>query len=121
MKSFSAMVGAVVATSSSSNELKFMEYITQFGKSYATIAEYQFRFEQFARNHNEVMNHNADSSKSFLLGYNKMSDWTTEEYRNLLTFIPMSGSEIPISENLNTAEVSPVDWVAAGAVNQVKD
>ncbi len=105
MKSFSVLIGAVAATASSSDELKFMEYITQFGKSYATIAEYQFRFDQFARNHNEVLSHNADSSKSFSLGYNKMSDWTTEEYKNLLTFTPMSATEITTSENLNIAEV----------------
>lgn len=60
-------------------------------------------------------------SKSFKLGYNMMSDWTPTEYKRLLTFIPMPESEITAPVAFNATEVSPVDWVAAGAVNQVKD
>jgi hypothetical protein len=40
MKSFIALALASAATASSTVESAFMGYITQFGKSYGTIAEY---------------------------------------------------------------------------------
>ena len=70
-------------------ESAFMGYITQYGKSYGTMAEYEHRLEQFARNHATIIEHNATES-SFLLGYNTMSDWTEEEYRSRLTHQAMS-------------------------------
>ncbi len=93
MKSYFGLLSAVSAAEITSTELKFIEYIAQFGKSYGTIAEYQFRFDQFTRNYGAVISHNAVSNKSFLLGNNKMSDWALDEYKNLLTFKIMPESE----------------------------
>ena len=84
MKSFATLALAAAVSASSEVETAFMGYITQFGKSYATVAEYNFRFEQFARNHAIVVAHNMTES-SFQLGFNKMSDWTEAEYKAILT------------------------------------
>jgi len=47
MKTFFALAlaGAVSAVPLDDIEQKFMGYMTQYGKSYGTIAEYQFRLE----------------------------------------------------------------------------
>jgi len=120
MKSFIALalVGAVSATSEV--ESAFLGYITQYGKSYGTVAEYQFRLEQFARNHASVVEHNLTDS-SFKLGFNKMSDWSEEEYKKLLTHKTMPESDKNYVVFDTNAVANSVDWIAAGAVNGIKD
>jgi hypothetical protein len=95
MKTFIALAlaSAVSATPLSDIEHKFMGYMTQYGKSYGTIEEYQYRLVQFARNYAAVISHNADTTATFKLGYNQMSDWTADEYSRLLTYVPMPESE----------------------------
>ena len=124
MKTFVALAlaGAASAFDISDVEHKFMGYMTQYGKSYGTVEEYQFRLEQFARNHLIVTEHNADASQTFTLGYNHMSDWTEAEYKRLLTFTPMPESEkVYETVDVNAPVPNAVDWVASGAVNAVKD
>lgn len=98
-----------------------MGYITQYGKSYGKIAEFNFRLEQFARNHAVIIAHNASDS-SFELGYNAMSDWSHNEYNGMLTYTPMSEQDFAF-ESLDDNEAVPnaVDWVSAGAVNGIKN
>jgi len=114
-----AFVAAVSATSEV--ESAFLGYITEHGKSYATVEEYGFRLSQFARNHANIIEHNATES-SFKLGHNKMSDWTEAEYKAILTHQPQPEH----SKNYEyipevTATYSPIDWVTKGKVNAVKD
>ncbi len=93
MKTFFAFALTGAATAISADvENKFMGFITQYGKSYGTIAEFNFRLEQFARNHAVVIAHNASDS-TFELGYNVMSDWSLNEYNAMLTYTPMSEQE----------------------------
>merc|ERR1711885_26437 len=76
-------------------------------------------FENFARNHNFINDHNVAAS-NFKLGHNKMSDWTEEEFKSILTYKPEmheDGAEAPLT---GTA-ASPVDWRDNGAVNDVQD
>jgi len=60
-----ALAGAASAFDISDVETKFMGYMTQYGKSYGTVEEYKFRLEQFTRNHNIVIQHNADETNTF--------------------------------------------------------
>jgi len=62
-----ALAGAV--TASTEVESAFMAYIVQFNKSYSTVDEYGFRLSHFARNHANIIEHNASDS-SFALGHN---------------------------------------------------
>ena len=63
MKTFFALaLAAATASASSEVESAFMGYITQYGKSYGTMAEYEHRLEQFARNHATIIEHNATES-----------------------------------------------------------
>ena len=121
MKSFIALALDSAATASSTVESAFMGYITQFGKSYGTIAEYQLRLEQFTRNYADVMQHNASES-SFKLGFNQMSDWTQEEYKAILTHKPMPEETKNYQYFPETnAVANSVDWVSAGKVQSIKD
>jgi hypothetical protein len=124
MKTFFALAlaGAVSAAPLNDIEHKFMGYMTQYGKSYGTIAEYAFRLEQFTRNHIAVTEHNADETQTFKLGYNHMSDWTQEEYSHLLTYIPQTPGDDAVYATFDENAVpNAVDWVAAGAVNAIKN
>jgi len=119
MKSFVALALVSAASAMSEVESAFLGYITQFGKSYGTVAEYQFRLEQFARNHADVIAHNLTES-SFKLGFNKMSDWSQAEYKALLTYKPMPESEKHYVDVAYTNS-SPVDWRNNGDVQGIKD
>jgi len=118
-----SLIALALASYAAASELqtKFMAYIIEYGKSYSTVEEYQARFANFAKKEGLINEHNATES-SFKLGHNAMSDWSDWEYKAILTYTPMPESEknyeVP-SET--TAVANSVDWIAAGAVNAVKD
>ena len=113
-----AMVGA--ASALSEIESAFLGYITQFGKSYSTMAEYEHRLAQFAQKHSFINGHNA-SEESYKLGHNKFSDWTQEEYEAILTYKP----EMYKPDNFVQLESQPilgaVDYRNGNCLNAVQD
>ena len=131
---------ALVALSSSSSqagstflqvdetEFKFAQYISKFQKRYTTSEEFQFRKEQFLKNH-VAMKQAVDENSTFTLGENQFSDWTPEEFRSILGYKKVVESEevsIQIEpfearslEAVNIPE--SVDWRNSGAVTPVKD
>ncbi len=121
MKSFFALALAGAVSAATEAESAFMAYISEFSKSYPTVAEFEHRFAQFKRNRDIVIGHNSLSGVSYQLGFNKMSDWTEEEYKNILTYKP--AEEWIATDNFEPSNAVPnaVDWVAAGAVNAIKD
>lgn len=48
----------------SENEYKFMGYITKFGKSYGTVAEYRFRLAQYEKRIDEHKAHNSKEGQT---------------------------------------------------------
>ena len=46
-----ALAWATYASDIDSSQLSFNNYITEYGKSYDTVAEYDFRLQQFTRTH----------------------------------------------------------------------
>lgn len=122
MKTFIAIALAGAVSAINPVEQKFMGYITQHGKSYGTVEEYKFRLEQFTRNHAIVEEHNSNANETFKLGYNKMSDWTEAEYKKILTYTPMpEADKVYETVDVNAPVPNAVDWIAAGAVNGIKD
>jgi C1A family cysteine protease len=113
-----AMVGA--ASALSEIESAFLGYITQFGKSYATMAEYEHRLAQFAQKHSFINGHNA-TEESYKLGHNKFSDWTQAEYEAILTYKP----ELYKPDNFVQLESQPilgaVDYRNGSCLNAVQD
>lgn len=100
-------------------EQRYMEHLAAYGISYGTDEEYKFRLEQFAKKDAEINAINAEEN-TYVLGHNKFSTWTKDEYMRILKRKPavMEGEE----EELDTANLdAEVDWRAKGAVNPVQN
>ena len=68
----------------------------------------------------DINAHNATET-SYKLGHNKMSDWTEAQYQSLLTYRPLPNAYKNVVVLDTTAVPNSVDWIAAGAVNPIKD
>ena len=103
-------------------EKEFVQHIAEYGKSYGTKEEYQFRLALFAEKHAAIAEHNSENG-SFQLGHNQFSDWTDAEYKKLLGFKKRShmvkSSNYTVLDTSNTP--SSIDWRDRGAVNAVKN
>jgi len=99
-----------------------MQYITSFGKSYGTVAEYEFRFSQWLVKEDLINEHNSSGS-NFTLGHNNFSDWTDVEYKKVLGYREgnVSEEDYVVFDKTNNSCPDSVDWVTAGAVTPVKD
>jgi hypothetical protein len=62
---------------------KFVEHTSEFGLSFGTQEEFNFRKEIFEENDKIIEEHNAQK-QSFILGHNKFSTYTEYEYKKLL-------------------------------------
>ena len=118
MKSFAALAftGVVSATKI---QTTFMEYIVKYGKSYATVEEYNFRLEVFALKDYQINHHNANSTQ-WKMGHNKFSDVTETEMQRMLQARGNMPTLEPTYLEVPT-EFTPIDWITAGAVNPIQD
>jgi len=96
----------------------YMKYVTEFGKSYATVAEFEFRKELFLQRHEFIEEWNAGNHTHDLI-HNDFSDMTHEEFSKRLGYRP-------VARERKYEEVTPVtadswDWRDHGAVNPVKN
>lgn len=101
-------------------EMLYMKYVTEYGKSYGTKAEFEFRFEQFKQTLAKMAEHNAQNEHQSTVGHNQFSDWTAAEYKRLLGYKPRADNLE--AEELDTSNLaSSVNWVTKGAVTPVKN
>ena len=126
MKSFFALAlaGAVSATVMDSNDYRFMSFIVEHSKEYATVEEYNMRKSNYMFMDAEIVRIN-QSQETHVAGHNYLSDYSREEYTKMLGLKNMpkpdrsnrvladavEGLTIPVS----------VNWVTAGKVNAIKD
>jgi len=101
-------------------ESSFLAYITQFGKSYGSIEEYEHRLRQFALTHSYITEHNK-SGQSWSAAHNHMSDWTREEYQKLLGHRPELRTDQRFGWTDQVDTVSPVDWRDSQCVGPIQD
>lgn len=134
MKSFatSALLGAASANFLNIMEpelmtdadYKFMAHIFEYGKSYGTRAEFEFRLDVFKKNLAEIDAINADPSVTHTVGINEFSTWTQEE-RKALTGYKRINDGVNMDQNIklfNTSNLADgVNWVEKGAVTPVKN
>ncbi len=73
----------VLAKAIDSNAYKYIEYMSKFGKSHATIQEFNMRLENFLETDTFIQEWNSDPSNTAVVGHNLFSDWTTEEKSRL--------------------------------------
>jgi cathepsin F len=102
-------------------EMMYMKYITEWGKSYGTRAELDFRLEQFKLTLNKIAFHNSENRHGSTVALNEFSDWTDAEYKKLLGFKgkKVNTNDVEALDTSNLAE--SLDWVTKGAVTHVKN
>jgi cathepsin L len=105
----------------SGEDYKFMAYVSEYGKSYGTVAEFMFRKEQFVTRHNEIEAFNADANNTHTVGHNLFSDKTFAEMKKLNGYIaaPLRESTAVQLDESNLAD--SVDWRSKNAVTPVKN
>jgi cathepsin L len=104
---------------------EFNQFLAENNRDYFTQEEYEERYQVFVQTLKEISTLNSQNSGA-TFGLNQFSDWTWEEYSQLL------GAKM-IYENDNEEKVEPylfsendiasngVDWRSSGHVNAVKD
>ena len=92
MKSYAltTLVSAVAAIGA--DQLEFVNYTARFNKAYEEMKEYAVRQERFLHYNKLISEHNATKT-NFVLGHNRFSDWTDEEYEAILGYVPSGTSE----------------------------
>jgi cathepsin L len=71
-----------------SQDYEFMRYVSEYGKTYGTKAEFEFRSALFKKELAHIEEQNASGENTHTLGVNHMTDWTDEEYNKLLGYKP---------------------------------
>lgn len=104
----------------SEEEMAYMKYVTEWGKSYGTKAEFEFRLEQFKNTMAKMAEHNSNDAHKSTVTLNQFSDWTNSEYKKLLGYKHVERETN--AELLDTSNLADsVDWRSKGAVTPVKN
>ena len=123
---FATKLGGMIATMTDSEQMtmaeyKFMNFITTYGRSYGTRAEYKFRLELFSKKLAEIEEFNSKPGQTSTVGINEFADWTPEELKvlnGLRTELAGERNEVALDTSANA---DSVNWVDKGAVTPVKD
>jgi xylem cysteine proteinase/KDEL-tailed cysteine endopeptidase len=109
-----------VAQALSEEEVRFLEYMSEYGKQYNTLIEYFERLDMFKAKDAVIKEHNARQS-SYVLGHNKFSDRTDEEMQAMMqdTGDYARGGE-PAAGTM-AFPTTLINWVDNGCVNPIQD
>jgi C1A family cysteine protease len=106
----------------SETEYKFMAYIGKHNKSYATVAEYNFRLQQYAVRVAEHVRHNAEPGQTSTQGENFLTDRTDAEIKMMNGFkAPLGAAKNYTMFDESVIDAAGVDWRTKGAVTPVKN
>lgn len=102
-------------------DYEFMKYVSEYGKQYATRGEFDLRAGIFKETLKTIEEHNS-SGQTHQLGLNHLSDYTHDEYKQMLGYKPNLNPKrkqplLLSEENLLT----DINWVDQGAVTGVKN
>ena len=100
-------------------DYEFMKFITEHGKSYGTVAEFNFRAEIFKQKHAAIQAFNADVNNTHTLGHNFFSDMTYEELKARNGYKHREATNIKQLDETTIA--ASIDWRTKGAVTPVKN
>lgn len=98
----------------------FHTHLENYGISYATKEEYEYRFQLFVEKDLTLKSINADPKNAFTVGHNMFSTWTKAELKRLLGY---RGGATPKKnvKNFTSSANGGWDWRSKGGVNPVKD
>jgi C1A family cysteine protease len=101
---------------------EFIKYVAEYGKSYGTRAEYEFRAAQFKQTLVKVAEHNSENGTS-TVGINAFSDKTEAEMKKMLGYrSDMKKLSVQAAPELDTTDLADsVNWVEKNAVTPVKN
>lgn len=102
-------------------DLEFIKYVSEYGKSYGTKEEFEFRAEAFKSTLAALTLENSKNDNTFTLSVNGFADWTPAEYKRLLGYKKrqLASGEVKVLPTDNLPE--SIDWREKGAVTEVKD
>ena len=98
----------------------FMQHISEYGISYGTKEELEFRFEIYHQNDKIINELNAEPN-SFLVGHNLFSTMTKQEYNKFKGKKPVVGDDAQVEELDTSVMANEVDWRTKGVVNPVQN
>jgi len=105
----------------SEEEIAYMRFISQEGRNTYDRNEFFYRLQVFAENYNKNKAHN-ELGLGYTLGINQFSDFTHEEYKQVLGLMPRKLQRQAFSQEPVVFEgPSSVDWRTKGAVNDVQN
>jgi len=100
---------------------KFMEHVANYGISYGTQAEYDFRMQIFSAKDAEYNKINSDSENTFVVGHNMFSTMTKDESKRMMGRLPNTVKDLETEEFDESTNATSVDWRKKGAVNPVQN
>jgi hypothetical protein len=89
-------------------DYKFMSFVSQEGRSYGTVAEYNFRAAIFKKRIAEHEAHNSNVESTSTMGVNFLTDRTEDEIKKLLGF--KASTEARKEGVFNNTVADSIDW-----------
>jgi len=120
MKSFAFAAIAGLATALNTTELAYMNYLAEFGKTMNSVEEFSMRMNNFDMTDQFINQVNSENGNTWTAGHNQFSDWSREEYKNLLG---LKNNDMHLNRVYETypEATGAINWVTKGAVTPVKD
>ena len=107
----------------SAEDHEFIRYVAEYGKTYGTRAEFDFRNAQFKENLAKIAEHNAENGTS-TVGINQFTDKTAAEMKKMNGYrADLNQKNLRVSAPLlDTSNLADeINWVTKGAVTPVKN
>jgi C1A family cysteine protease len=120
MRTFILSVFAAATSALSQTQINFMKWVVDHQRSYNTVEEYTFRYKQYLMKDAKYKAMNKILTTS-TVGHNDFSDWTDEEFQNMLGYKAEEGRELKTKKLATFSMEYTVNWVTAGAVTPVKN
>ena len=103
---------------------QFTNFQNNFGKKYANLEEFEFRFQVFRENLRNIVVHNLDNTQNFTMSVNQFSDLSPQEFKEQY----VSGLKVEVGSygcksfsSSGTSAPASIDWRVKNAVTSVKD